>query len=76
MATHRIPEYRQIVEEMLQGKRTKNRFPEPVEVGDTVLFYSARPVSPPHDALQNAMDDNPITVDVHVNKVEPGHLTC
>ncbi len=75
MANHRVPEHRQVVEQMLQGKRQKNRFQKPVEVGDTVLFFSARPVFPPHDALENAADDNPIIAVVHVSKVEegPGH---
>jgi hypothetical protein len=72
MAKHNVPEYRHVVEDMLQGKRTKNRFQEPVEVGDTVVFFSARPLYPPHDALENTPDDNPIIAVVHVSKVESG----
>ena len=72
MASHRIPEYRQVVDEIIKRTRLKNRFRQPVDVGDTVLFYSARPVCPPHDALEDATDENPIIAVVNVTKVEPG----
>jgi hypothetical protein len=72
MANHKVPEYREVVQEILHGKRKKNRFREPIEVGDTVLFFSARPVFPPHDALEDVADDNPIYATVRVIKVETG----
>ena len=72
MATYKIPEYRHIVEEMVEGKRRKNRFREPAEVGDTVQFFSARPVCLPPDALEDTPDANPISVVVHVSKVGAG----
>jgi len=72
MANHKVPEHRQVVEDILQGKRKKNRFQKPVEVGDTVQFFSAPPVFHPHDALEDFPDDNPISAVVHVSKVEAG----
>jgi hypothetical protein len=72
MNTYKVAEYRQVVEEMIQGKRQRNRFREPIEVGDTVVFFSARPVCPPHDALEHAADNNPLIAVVHVSKVETG----
>ena len=73
MANHRVPEYREVVGKILQGKLMKNRFQKPVEVGDTVQFFSTPPIFPPHDALEDFPDANPISAVVHVSKVEEGH---
>jgi hypothetical protein len=53
----------------------KNCFHKPVEVGDTVQFFSAPPIFPPHDALEDFPDANSISAVVQVSKVEagPGH---
>lgn len=72
MADYTFPEYRQVVEEIVKGTRTRNRVPQRVELGNTVTFFSARPVNPPHDAHESTPDDNPISVVVHVSKVDTG----
>jgi|GEM_PF-6474627 len=70
MAYHEFPEYRQIVEEIPQGKRTQRFVSKQVAVGDTVEFFSAPLYYPPHEALSDEPEENSISAVVQVSKVE------
>jgi len=70
MAYHEFSKHRHIVEEIQQGKRKQSDISKLVEIGDTVEFVSAPPLSP-HEAL-DFPDENSIRASVVVSKVEAG----
>ena len=72
MAYYEFPEYRQIVEEIQQGKQWQRSISKLVAVGDTVEFFSASLHNPPHEGLNDVPEENSIRASVVVSKVEAG----
>lgn len=80
MTTYMRSEIRRIVEEILNGTRTSNRFWENSHegipsIGDKVLFYSCPPVPGMPDIPERIPDSHPLAVVVRVSSVQKVNYT-
>jgi hypothetical protein len=66
------PLRRDTVQGILDGTIKECPVPDQPAVGDTVTFFSARPIPGIPDATEDVAEPNAITAHVHVSEVKPG----
>ncbi len=67
----RIPTWREVVQEIIEGKRDRHLYEKKLGIGEYVEFFSARPIHP-HQVVEDYPEPNTIRVMVIVSEITEG----